>query len=119
MYLRLDQIPTLHTRPARLEARLYNEVRLAIVRANGTLRIPLAGLRGMDMILDRRAWICVDRTFYDLPVLAWADFEHAARTGLHLPLACRVHYYHIHADFITGTVLTATLQAISARKTRP
>jgi hypothetical protein len=119
MYLRLDQIPTLHTRPARIDARLYNEIRLAVIRANGTLRIPLAGLRGMDMILDRRAWICVDRTFYDLPVMAWADFGSAARDNLHLPVGCRVHYYHIHADFITGTVLNAMLNAVKSRKARP
>lgn len=119
MYLRLDQIPTLHTRPARLEARHYNDIRLAVLRANGTLRLPLAGLRGMDMILDRRAWICVDRTFYDLPVLAWADFDPAARTALHLPVECQVHFYHIHADFITSAVLNATLDAIKARETRP
>ncbi len=118
MYLRLDQIPTLHTRPAQLEARNYNAIRLAVIRANGTLRIPLPGLRGMDMILDRRAWICVDRTFYDLPVLAWADFGSAARETLHLPVRCHVHYYHIHADFITGAVLNATLKAVNARKAR-
>jgi hypothetical protein len=119
MYLRLDQIPTLHTRSARIEARYWNDIRLAVIRANGTLRLPLAGLRGMDMILGRRAWICVDRTFYDLPVLAWAEFGSAARTALHHAVECQLHFYHIHADFITTTVLNATLNAIKARKARP
>ncbi len=119
MHLRLDQIPTLHTRAAHLEARYWNEIRVAVIRANGTLRLPLSGLRGMDMILDRHAWVCVDRTFYDLPVLAWAGFEPAARTGLHLPVDCQLHFYHIHADFITGTVLNATLCALRMKKTLP
>jgi len=76
---------------------------------------PLTGLRGMDMVLDQQTWICLDRTFYDLPVLAWTDFEPTARTGLQDPVTCRILYYHVHADFIVHSVLSTTVHALRER----
>lgn len=118
MEFRIDNIPTLHTETSSIEAPIYNRIRLGLLRTELPLRIPLTGLRGMDMVLDHKAWVCLDRTFYDLPVLAWADFEPSARSSLQDPVACRIHYYHVHADFIVNTVLCATVNALRARAAR-
>lgn len=112
MYLKIDKIPALHSRTEYLSARHYNRIRLGLIRAGGPLRLELAGLRGMDIILDRDAWICVDRTFYDLPVLAWEKFETTQALTLHAPVRCRLHHYHINADFISATVMAAVLRAV-------
>jgi len=89
----------------------YNQVRLGLLRLENPLRLKLTGLRGMDIILDDTTWVCVDRTMYDLPVLAWTDFENSNRNGLHEPVHCQLHFYHIHADLIIETVL-ATMTSV-------
>lgn len=105
MKSRIEDVPKLKTEPSHIDSPLYNRARLALLRLEDPLRLRLPGLRGMDMLLDSQAWVCVDRTLYDLPVLAWTDFEHAQRSGLHKPVRCLLHYYHIHADLIGDTIL--------------
>lgn len=111
----IDNIPTLHSETSSIDGPIYNRIRLGLLRTELPLRLPLAGLRGMDIVLDRKRWVCIDRTFYDLPVLAWADFEPGERRSLQDPVACRIHYYHVHADFIVHTVLRAAVNALRAR----
>lgn len=118
MAFRIDSIPTLHTESTRVDAARYNRIRLGLLRAELPLRVSLSGLRGMDMVLTHDTWVCIDRTFYDLPVLAWTDFEPWARTGLQDPVVCRLHYYHVHADFIVNSVLSAAVNAMRARAAR-
>lgn len=114
----IDNIPALHTEKTRIDAPRYNRIRLGLLRADLPLRVPLGGLRGMDMVLTHDAWICIDRTFYDLPVMAWSGFEPWARTSLQDPVVCRLHYYHVHADFIVNSVLSAAVNALRARAAR-
>lgn len=104
----LEDIPVIKISPVSIAAGNYNRIRLALLRLDNPLRIPLPGLRGMDLIADKEAWVCVDRTLYDLPVLAWTAFEHQGRSTLHLPVNCQLNYYHIHANVIAETVLTTT-----------
>jgi hypothetical protein len=118
MELRIDNIPTLHTEITRIDAQLYNRIRLGLLRTALPLRLPLTGLRGMDIMLDHNTWICIDRTFYDLPVLAWSDFQPGDRRSLQDPVRCQLHYYHVHADFIVDTVLRAVATALRARAAR-
>ncbi|MDX9741692.1 MAG: hypothetical protein RBT81_11015 [Gammaproteobacteria bacterium] len=115
MEFSIDHIPALHSETSSIDAPIYNRVRLGLLRADLPLRLPLTGLRGMDMVLDQQTWICLDRTFYDLPVLAWTDFEPTARTGLQDPVTCRILYYHVHADFIVHSVLSTTVHALRER----
>jgi len=105
MKSRIEDVPKLKTEPSNIDSQLYNRTRLALLRLEDPLRLRLPGLRGMDILLDSQAWVCVDRTLYDLPVLAWTDFEHAKRDSLHAPVRCMLHYYHIHADLIGDTIL--------------
>lgn len=105
MKTRLDDVPALKVITAVVEAARYNRVRLALLRLGSPLRLALPDLRGLDMIMDERLWICVDRTLDDLPVLAWTEFETHGRRGLHEPVRCRLRFFHAHADDILEMVL--------------
>ena len=113
MRSRIDEVPKLRSENAVIDAGRFNRIRLALLRLGSPLRVPLTGLRGMDIIVDNKAWVCVDRTLYDLPVLAWTDFGFTERPGLHKPVNCVLHFYHVHADLITETVLATLVQALS------
>jgi len=115
MKSRIDDVPKLKTESTKIDGHLYNQVRLALLRLESPLRLKLAGLRGMDILIDGRAWVCVDRSLYDLPVLAWTDFIHKGRDGLHSPTRCLLHYYHIHADLIGDTVLDTIKRELGKR----
>jgi hypothetical protein len=111
MKSRIENVPKLKTERMLIDGARYNQVRLGLLRLDNPLRLRLSGLRGMDIIMDNTAWVCVDRTMYDLPVLAWTNFETSERNGLHEPVCCQLHFYHIHADLIIETVL-ATMTAV-------
>ena len=115
MKSRIEDVPKLRTISTEIEGGRYNQVHLGLLRLGCPIRLDLPGLRGMDVIVDRQAWVCVDRTLYDLPVLAWTDFEHQDRKAIHEPVRCLLHYYHIHADLITETVLSTLLCVLSER----
>jgi hypothetical protein len=111
MKTRIENVPKLKTERMLIDGTRFNQARLGLLRLDNPLRLRLSGLRGMDIILDNTAWVCVDRTMYDLPVLAWTDFETIKRNGLHEPVPCQLHFYHIHADLIIETVL-ATMTSV-------
>ncbi len=113
MKTRIEDVPKLRTEQTSIDAPRYNQVRLALMRLNGQIRLPLPGLRGMDLILDRQSWVCVDRTLYDLPILAWTDF--GPRQGLHTSVDCLRHFYHINADLISETVLSTMTTLLGER----
>lgn len=113
MKTHIDDVPKLRTEATYIEGQRYNQVRLGLLRLGGPIRLPLPGLRGMDLIIDARSWVCVDRTLYDLPILAWTDFNHRQRVGLHEKVSCLLHYYNVHADLITETVLTTMMTMLA------
>jgi len=113
MKTRIEDVPRLRSDRTAIEATRFNLVRLALLRLGGPIRLSLPGLRGMDLVVDRERWVCVDRGLYDLPILAWTDFS--VRHGLHTPVDCRRHYYHIHADLISETVLSTMTTLLGQR----
>ncbi|MCC6302460.1 MAG: hypothetical protein IT489_06640 [Gammaproteobacteria bacterium] len=115
MKSRIDEVPKLKTQPAVVDGRRYNQVLLGLRRLKGPLRLPLAGLRGMDLLVDKEAWVCVDRTLYDLPVIAWTDFRPTARRAIHEIVPCLLHYYHINAELIGESVLATAMKEIQKR----
>lgn len=115
MKSRIEDVPKLRTIGTEIEGGRYNQVRLGLLRLGHPIRLALPGLRGMDVIVDPKAWVCVDRTLYDLPVLAWTDFEIQERKAIHEPVHCLLHYYHVHADLITETVLSTLLSVLAER----
>lgn len=115
MAMKLDDVPVIKIKPAVVEAEKYNRVRLGLLRLENPLRFALPGLRGMDAVITDKAWICVDRTLYDLPVLAWTEFETSSRSGLHEPVTCKLYHYHVHANVIAGTVLNTVDRLLQER----
>lgn len=112
---RLRDLPIYHRLPDSIEAHRFNRARLALRRVANPLRFGLAGLRGLDLSLEDEAWVCVDRTLNDMPVLAWLAFATAERTGLHLPVNCQLRYYHAHAEMIREKVLERMDEVLEAR----
>jgi hypothetical protein len=96
----------------------YNRVRIALSRLDNPLRIELINLRGLDIVIDDDVWVCVDRTLNDLPIFAWTDFDYSSRTNLFEPVACRLRFYHNHADLICGTVLDLINRNLDSRLLR-
>ncbi|WP_455374773.1 hypothetical protein [Kaarinaea lacus] len=105
MKSRLNDIPIIKSVPSYVGATHFNRVRLSQLRLDESLRLELFSLRGLDIVIENDAWVCIDRTLGDLPVLAWTDFDKNSRNGLHQPVPCKLRFYHNHADLICGTVL--------------
>jgi len=101
----LDGVPVFAERTEEVEARLYNLWRRARLHLELPLRLPLPELTGMVMLLDERGWVCVDERLNDVPVLAWIEFEDRHRDALHLPVRCRLNYYHYAASKIRAEAL--------------
>lgn len=88
-----------------MEAVYYNRVCIALTRIENPLRLELINLRGLDIVIDDDAWICVDRAIGDFPTMAWTGFERNKRNALYEPVPCELRLYHSHAELICGTVL--------------
>jgi hypothetical protein len=86
-------------------ARLYNLWRLARSRLGLPLRLELPGLKGLELVLDDRSWVCRDPVLNDFPVVAWTGFEAAGRSALDAPVACELRYYHMGGSKVRGRVL--------------
>lgn len=52
------------------------------------------------MILENNEWVCADERQNDMPILAWVEFNDHGRTALHLPVKCKLNYYHYAASKI-------------------
>lgn len=115
MSTRLDDVPVIRIEESAIEGPRYNRVRLALLRLENPLRLSLTGLKNMDMLIDETAWVCVDPTLYDLPVLAWTDFDVVGRDTLHLPVHCKRYLYHSHANIIVESVLSTTDRLLAKR----
>lgn len=115
---RLNSVPALKVMDSVVAAKHYNRVRLALVRLDNPLRFPLPHLRGLDMLLTDEAWVCVDRTLDDLPVLAWTDFQVHGRLALHAPVPCRLRFFHAYAGLIVGTLLQDVAVILAERLVR-
>lgn len=105
MYSRHDEVPVFEYRESRLEAAHFNRVQLALKRLGEGLRLEIPGLKTLDLILQRDAWIVVDRAFNDIPVAAWTDFERERPDDLNAPVHCRIRLYHANAGVVLSQVL--------------
>ncbi len=115
MTTRLEDVPIIKIKPTTVKAEVFNRIRLGLLRLENPLRLPLAGLRGMDMILSDNSWVCVDRSLYDLPVLAWTNLNSSERDALHAPVTAQLNFYHIHANVIAETVLSTSYRILMDR----
>ncbi|MFO7594323.1 MAG: hypothetical protein R6X15_09810 [Pseudomonadota bacterium] len=107
MYTRHDEVPVYTYRDGVLDALHYNHVQVALNRLGESLRITLPKLQTLDLILQRDAWIIVDRTYNDLPIAAWTNFDKERREGLHEPVHCQIRLFVPNAGVLLKRVLEA------------
>ena len=70
MSSRLDNIPVYEQSETAVPAADYNRVQIAFKRLGEPIEIPLTGLRRLELILDRDAWVVVDHDTNDIPIFA-------------------------------------------------
>jgi len=126
MRSRLDELPVFETRQVDIRAEDYNLVHIALKRLGNPLRVELPKLRTLDLVLEKDAWIVVDRSLNDIPVIAWIDFKISHRQTLHEPVSCERRTYHTHALLIIDKVIEAMhlilgekLEAVSPAGSKP
>lgn len=107
LYTRHDEVPLLHNREGKVEAVYYNEVQTALKKLGRQIRFPIPKLKHLDLILQKDAWIVVDRALNDFPILAWTGFQTENRNSLHEPVKCEVRIFHFAASMILRRTLEA------------
>ncbi|MCI0505806.1 MAG: hypothetical protein L0Z73_06805 [Gammaproteobacteria bacterium] len=107
MYTRLNDIPVLELRNSAVSALHFNHVQLALKRISNPLRYSIPRLKHLDLILEKEAWIIVDRVLNDIAVAAWTDFAAGHRENLHQPIPCKLRLFHANADLILDRTLEA------------
>lgn len=105
--------------PKTIGAADFNRVRLALRRLGRPLRVTLGTHRGLEVILDNQAWLCVDTLHHDQLILAWRSFDTAERYGLHEDVPCELCLYHSHAGLIMGSALEQLGQSLEQRLAEP
>jgi len=115
MYDRLDAVPVYALRQGKVKAMHYNHVQLALKRLGEEIRMPIPGLKHLDLILQKNAWIIVDRVLNDVPVVAWTDFAAKERSSLHEDIPCQIKHYHANAVMIMNRSLDAMEMLLSEK----
>jgi len=112
---RIEDVPIYEQRDEQVSAKLFNLWRRARQRLTFPLRLDITELKGIAMIVEDRAWVCVNTRQNDLPVIAWVDFDFHGRAALHEPVACKLNYYHYAASRLHGGVLQALERELQQR----
>ena len=107
LYTRHNEVPILHNRQGKVDAVHYNDVQTALKQLGKQIRFPIPKLRHLDLILQKDAWIVVDRALNDFPILAWTDFQTEGRDSLHQPIQCEIRIFHYAASMILKRTLEA------------
>ncbi|MCW9012337.1 MAG: hypothetical protein OQL06_01040 [Gammaproteobacteria bacterium] len=107
LYTRHDEVPVLHNREGKMEAAYYNEVQTALKKLGPQIRFRIPKLKHLDLILQKDAWIVIDRALNDFPILAWTDFHTENRESLLEPVECEIRIFHYAASMILRRTLEA------------
>ena len=100
-----DEIKRQSTWPTKVDAKLFNLTKRAMARLGGELRVPMRGLKTLDLIVQERRWTLVDRALDDMAMAAWTDFQDDDGRGLHEPVLCELHYFHDKARLMIKKAL--------------
>ena len=106
-YTRHNEVLILDSMPGHVEAHYFNVAQIALKRVGEQWRFKIPGLNHLDLILQKDAWIVVDRVLNDMPVAAWTNFRTEGRDNLHEPVACDIRIYHFAARMVFKTTLDA------------
>lgn len=105
MYTRHDEVPVVEYRDGMINALHYNTVQTALNRLGKETRLALPQSNTLDMILQREAWIVVDRALSDAPIAAWTNFDVERRDALHTPVHCQLRLFHASGGMIIKRVM--------------
>lgn len=119
MRSRLEDLPTFETRQATVKAHHYNLVQIALNRLGSPHRLSLPKLRTLDLHLEKEAWIVVDKSLNDIPVIAWTDFSATNRLSLHEEIPCIMRIYHSHAAILIEKIMEAMALLIGEQLEQP
>lgn len=100
-------MPRLSTRQGKVNATYYNHVQTALKRINAEIRLQIPRLKHLDLILQKDAWIVVDKVLNDVPIVAWTNFQVDHRDSLHEPVKCEILFFHYAATMIMNHTLKA------------
>ncbi len=106
-------IPAIRSLPYSLEAALYNQVRLALLRIGSPLELELEKL-GVDLVLEKTCWVGYHCQQISLPLIAWEGFD-TNRNALDTPVACTMHLYHQHSWLRMPQILLALEKELQLR----
>lgn len=115
MYERLRDCPALSVYPYSIPAEVWNVWRRYWMHNPRPTCFGLESLPPMSLLLDEREWVVVDSSLYDMPILAWVDFQNTGRTALHEPVSCTVRDYHQGAAKIRDKALALMAEELEAR----
>jgi len=90
-----------------VKALYYNHVQTGLHRLHVKLRYRIPKLKHLDLVLQKDAWIVVDRVLNDAPIIAWTDFEIDHRENLHEDIKCEIRLFHYAAEMILERTLEA------------
>lgn len=106
-YTRHKEIQPYENRPGSVKALYYNHVQTGLHRLHVKLRYHIPKLKHLDLVLQKDAWIVVDRVLDDAPIIAWTDFETERRKNLHEDIRCEIRLFHYAAEMILERTLEA------------
>ncbi|MDH5489317.1 MAG: hypothetical protein OEX17_05240 [Rhodospirillaceae bacterium] len=112
MDARLAEMPIMAERDDSIDADVFNAWCRARKKLGSYVRLSDLGLKQMEMIVSDKYWVCVDSNNNDCPVLAWVDIEEKGRDSLHLPIKCKLNYYHFAASALRAKVLVKTKELL-------
>ena len=107
LYTRHNEVPILREHESKVDANYYNHVQVALNRLGEQIRFRIPRLKHLDLILQKDAWIVVDRVLNDYPIVTWTDFAVEHRDSLHEPIKCNIRYFHAAATMIKARTLEA------------
>lgn len=113
LYNRHNEVPPLATRKGKVDAAYYNHVQTGLKRIDEEIRIRIPKLKHMDLILQKNAWIVVDKVLHDYPIVCWTHFETEGRSALHEPIQCEIRFFHYAASMILKRTLEEMDQILS------
>ena len=107
LYTRHNEVPQYDSRPGKVDAVYYNDVQTALKQLGSQIRLTIPKLKHLDLILQKDAWVIVDKVLNDVPIAAWTDFETEGRNSLHEPVKCQIRYFHYAARMVLNRTLEA------------
>ena len=107
LYTRHNEVPILSSRQTTVTANYYNHVQLALKRLGKHIRFRIPKLKHLDLILQKDAWVVVDRALNDVPIIAWTSFQVDHRENLHEPIRCELRTWHMAAAMVRNRTLEA------------